>query len=412
MSSSPSHFRLSAVTFFLYFGFGAVTPILGLYLTDRLHFTGKQSGLIISASALSALVSPLVCSFLADRVISAERLFSLLLLGGGVLMGALYRTTEFWPFLLLYLLYTVTVGATGSLSNAIIFHKVTDRREFGSIRLWGTLGWIAVALAFGWFWLRGTGGKPMPERMPDALLLCALSMIGLGLYSLTLPASVQLDRNAKPEFFPRAAFAVLRRPEVMGLAFLTLVANFTDRTYYYAAAIFLKQNGVAESNVMPMMSLGQIPEVLAMLFLGRMTARLGLIRVMLLGALFNVARYAFFIFGGGSCATLALGVLMHGFAYTFFFATVFILLDGMTQRESRAGVHQLFTLAYSGVGGLLGSWGAGAFLDACRMDKATVNFHLFWSLPFAVAVAVSLALVAAWLFPNRFLRVPQPETAR
>ena len=410
MTSIFTHFRLSTVTFFLYFALGAFTPVFGLYLTDRLHFSGRESGLIMSASALSALVSPLVCSFLADRVISAERLFGILLIGGGGLMGVLFKITAFWPFLLVYLLYTVTVGATGSLSNAIIFHQVGDRREYGRIRVWGSLGWIAVAWVFGWLWLRGTGGAPMPQRLPDALLLCALTMVALGCYSFTLPASVTPDRRRQPEFFPRAAFAILRRPEVLGLAMITLAANITDRTYYYATAIFLKQSGVAEANVMPLMSLGQIPEVFGMIFLGRLITRLGLVPVMLLGSLFNIARYLFFIFGGGP-VTLILGILMHGFAYAFFFAAVFILLDGLTEKESRAGVHQLFTLVYSGLGALLGSWIAGAILDACKSaDGHTVNFHRFWFMPLTLAVAVTLALLV-WYRRTKPALPPLPAAA-
>ena len=143
-----------------------------------------------------------------------------------------------------------------------------------------------------------------------------------------------------------------------------------------------------------------------MVFLGRLTMRLGLVPVMLLGALFNVARYAFFLFGGGGPAMLVLGILMHGAAYTFFFSTAFILLDGMTQRESRAGVHQLFTLAYGGVGGILGSWLAGAHLDACRIDGNTVNFHAFWLMPFGIAVAVGLALLWRLRRPLASFKVP------
>ena len=386
-------FRLSLVTFLLFFGFGATAPVMSLYLQDRLHFTGTQTGLVMSASALSAPLSPVICSFLADRVISAERLFAFLLLVGGGLMGALYRTDSFAAFLALYLLHSVAVGATASLLNAIIFHKLEDRRQYGRIRVWGTLGWIAVAWVFGWLWLRGAGGQPLPERLPDALLLCALSMVGLGLYSFTLPPSVELNRGAKPELLPRVAFAIVRQPAAVWLALVTLAANVTDRIYTYSAAIFLVQSGVSEPNVLPMLSVGQIPEIFAMLFLGRLTARLGLVRVMLLGALCNVARYGFFIFGGSRLALIA-GIAMHGLSFTFFFSTVFILLDSMAQRESRAGVHQLFTLVYGGIGGLLGSWIAGGLMDACRLPYGTIRFDILWSVPFAIAAAVAGAL--AW----------------
>jgi MFS family permease len=395
-------FRLSIVTFFLFFGFGATGPVMSLYLQDRLHFTGTQTGLILSMSAFSALVSPVVCSVLADRLISAERLdrlisaerlFGVLLLLGGALMGALYRTESFPVFLVLYLCYYLAVGATASLANVVIFHRIEDRRHYGYVRVWGTFGWIAVAWVFGWLWLRGSGGNPIPERLPDALLLCALSLGGLGLYAFTLPSTVVLNRDARPEFLPRAAFEVVRRPAVLWLALITMAAGVTDRIYYYSAAIFLKQSGVSEPNVLPLLSTGQIPEVFAMILLGRLTTRLGLVPVILLGALCNIARYAFFILANGSRAALTAGILMHGLTYAFFFSTVFILLDSMTEQGSRAGVHQLFTLLSSGVASLLGNWLAGAAMDACRLPDGTVRFDLLWSIPFVIAIAVSLALV-------------------
>jgi MFS family permease len=97
---------------------------------------------------------------------------------------------------------------------------------------------------------------------------------------------------------------------------------------------------------------------------------------------------------------------MHGFAYTFFYAAGFILLDSMTGKESRAGVHQLFTLAYGGVGGVSGSWLAGALLDACgRAEGKPVDFHRYWLMPLGLAVVVTLALL--WRFRS-VQAVPPP----
>jgi hypothetical protein len=266
---------------------------------------------------------------------------------------------------------------------------------------------------FGWLWLRGAGGQPIPERLADALLLCAASMVGLGLYSFTLPPSVELSKTPKPEFLPRAAFGILRQPSAVWLALVTTAANITERIYTYSAAIFLVESGVGEPNVLPMLSIGQIPEIFAMLVLGRLTARLGLVPVMLLGALCNVARYGFFILGAGNRVAIAAGIAMHGLAFAFFFSTAFILLDSMAEKESRAGVHQLFTLVYGGVGGLLGSWIAGGVMDACRLSDGRIRFDILWSVPFGVAAAVSAALLwgvrHARLTPSAW--APRPTAA-
>ena len=395
MRAPITHFQLSSLTFFLYFALGAVTPMISLYLLNYLHFSGKQTGLILSVSAVSALVSPLVSSFLADRVLPAERLFGYCLLIGGTMMGVLYQTHSFTAFLVGYFFYMVAAGPAVTLSNTIIFHKIRDRREYGQIRAWGTAGWIAVAWVFGWLWLRGADGQTIPDRMPDALLLSSIFAIGLGLWSFTLPASIELKRNGKPEFIPRSALAVARQPAFIGLAVITLMANITDRFYYYAAGKFLVQGcGVKESNMMPMLSIGQIPEVFAMALLGRLTTRLGLLPVMLLGAGCNIARYVFFIFGNGSTLATVAGIFMHGLAYAFFFSTVFILLDSLTEKESRAGVHQLFTLCYSGSGGVLGSWIAGFSTDACMNADGVIDFQKLWCVPlgFSLVVFISLAI--------------------
>ena len=391
MSPRVTRARLSVLTFLLFFGFGATGPVMSLYLQGRLGFSGTETGLILSVSALSALVSPFVSAVVADRLISAERLFGVLLLAGGALMGALHRTQAFWAFLTLYLLHYLAVGATASLANAIVFHKIEDRREYGSIRVWGTVGWIAVAWVFGWLWLRGPDGAPIPERLPDALLLSALSMVGLGIYAFTLPPSVGANRSVKTELLPRTAFEVLRRPAVAWLALATAAAAVTDRIYYYGAAIYLVQIGVGEPDVLPVLSLGQVPEIFAMLLLGRLTRRLGLAPVLLLGTLCNVLRYLCFVFGRQSPAAAIVGILMHGLTYAFFFSTVYILLDGMTHRESRSGVHQLFGLVTTGLGGLLGSWLAGVVMDACRLPDGSVGFGLFWSIPLGISIGATAA---------------------
>jgi MFS family permease len=407
-----NHFQLSSLTFFLYFALGAVTPMISLYLLNYLHFSGKQTGLIMSVSAISALVSPLVSSFLADRILPAERLFGYCLLIGGMMMGILYQTHSFVAFLVGYFFYTVAIGPAATLSNAIIFHKIQDRREFGRIRAWGTAGWMVVAWVFGWLWLRGGDGQTVPDRMPDALLLSSIVAISLGLWSFTLPVSVELKHDRSPEFLPRQALAIARRPAFIGLALITLMANITDRFYYYAAGKFLVQDcGVKESNMMPMLTIGQIPEVFAMILLGRLTTRLGLLPVMLMGAACNVARYCFFIFGNGSTPATVAGIFMHGLAYTFFFSTVFILLDSLTEKESRSGVHQLFTLAYSGIGGVLGSWIAGFSTDACMNAAGVINFHALWCVPlsFSLAVFACLAIAARHLTPQIPSPIPEPE---
>src|SRR6056297_3510566 len=88
---------IKMIMFLLMFAFGTFFPILSLYLTKQLHFTGTQTCVIMSMSAVSAIVAPLVGSFLADRVLSAEKLFVVCNLGGAVLAFYLSTVNTFKP---------------------------------------------------------------------------------------------------------------------------------------------------------------------------------------------------------------------------------------------------------------------------------------------------------------------------
>jgi MFS family permease len=276
--------RLSILTFFLYFGCGAVVPIMGLYFTQYLHFSSGLAGGIISASALGVVAAPLVGSIVADRIISAERLLSLCLIGSALLIFLLSKAHSPLAVTILFAGHSLIFGPVMSLNNAVIFHHIENRGgDYGRIRVYGTLGWIAVAWLFSWFWLRGGEGRVLPERLPDALVLSAVVYAAMGAFSFFLPGPTDFRRGDRPELIPRDAFAVIFEREILTLVITVFLCFLTDRFFYYGAAIFLKQSAFDESRILPILSLGQILEIPAMAFLGRFLSTLGIKRVLLLG---------------------------------------------------------------------------------------------------------------------------------
>lgn len=165
-----NYLRLSAMMFLFYVAAGAHIPLLSLYLNKVLGFTGVQTGTILSMSALSAVAAPLVGSFIADRLLAAERVLAISQIGAALVMWLLTLQDQYLPFLVLYILFQMLFGPGGALTNAIVFHQAPDaRRQFGHVRLWGTAGWIAAAWFFSFLWLDRPGGT-----IGDALRFTAL----------------------------------------------------------------------------------------------------------------------------------------------------------------------------------------------------------------------------------------------
>ena len=128
-----------------------------------LGFSGAQIGWIFATQAIACVAGLYFGGQIADRMLSTEKLLSVLHLVGGLAMFALAYQTTFWSFFFVMLAYQLAYMPTMSLTNAVVFHHVTDpQRDFGKIRLWGTIGWIAAS----WPLCSSWPAKPAPIRMP------------------------------------------------------------------------------------------------------------------------------------------------------------------------------------------------------------------------------------------------------
>jgi len=170
--------KLSVTMVLQFMAIGAVIPVLSLYLKDYLHFNSFQTGIIIAMSSAASFVSPVVTSFIADKIISAEKLFTICQFIGAAVMGFLAFQNNFFGVLFLYLFYSLIMGPTIALVNAIIFHSSSNEesKNFGFLRVWGTIGWIIVAWGF-YFWL-----DRYPERIQDVLIFSCITAFILGFF--------------------------------------------------------------------------------------------------------------------------------------------------------------------------------------------------------------------------------------
>ncbi len=374
--------KLSLMTFLHFFAFGSIIPIFSLYLLRYLEFSGGQVGTILAAGAISSIVSPFVSSFIADKLISSERLFALAHILGSLTMAGLYFVNEFHLVFWGYFLWKAFVGPTMGLADAIVFHHLHDRKKYGKIRVWGTFGWIFAALFFGFLIMRQSG-----ELAYGLLLSASVSMI-VGLFTLTIPVT-KVVKEEKQRLLPVASLKVLIRPQVFILVITTMMIFFADRFYFYGSSPYLKHIGFPEEFIMPYLSVGQLLEIVAMLSLGWLMARFRAKLVLIAGICANILRYVLLFYSSSKLSAL-IAIAFHGIAYTFFFSAVFIFLDYQVDKKNRAGVHQLFRIIYLGFGTLFGNLAAGYVKD-------TFDWTHFWMIP---ALISTLVLIILLFFPE------------
>ncbi len=347
--------RLSVMMFLTYVIWGAWLPLLPVYLGHPdIGFTGEQIGLVFATMAIASVTAMLISGQIADRWFSTERFLCVSSLLGAAALYVVSLQTSFWPFFMAFLVYAIIYVPILSLTNAISFAHIPDaQRDFGGIRVWGTLGWVAAS----WPFLLILGDKATVGDLRWMFYVSAAVSVVLGVFSLTLPHTPP-KREARERFAPLRALSLLGKPAFLVLFLVALSDSMVQFCYFIWTGLFLEALEVPAKYISACMSIGQIAEILTMFALGYFLKTFGWRKVMAMGVFAHTLRFGIYTLSAGKPELAWLVVasnVVHGAAYAFFFAAVYIYADEHAPKDIRASAQILFNLVILGAGQLLGS---------------------------------------------------------
>lgn len=362
--------RLSVMMFLEYVVWGAWLPLLGVYLgKSYLGFTDTQTGWIFNAFAIASLTGMFFGGQLADRYFAQEKFLAASHLVGALAMFGLAFVTDFWAFFALMMLHCFFYVPTLSITNAISFANLKDaQQDFGRVRLWGTIGWIAAS----WPLLFLPEGS---ARM--TFIIAGIASLVLAAFCLTLPYTPPA-KNEGSSFAPLEALKLLAIPSILILFIVTFFDSLVHYGHFFWTGRFLIHLGLKENWVPAVMSIGQVMEIVAMAVLGVFLKRLGWRATMIIGILGQAMRFGVYSIGTPETLWLVIAVnIVHGFAYACFFATVYIFVDENFPKDVRTSAQSLFNLNILGIAqfasnslwGLLGDSGWFGSKDDFQYNK-------------------------------------------
>src|SRR3990170_3696418 len=149
-----------------------------------LGFTAGQQAWVGSVFGIASVVGIFFSNQFADRNFSAERFLAFSHLVGGIALIATAFATTFPVFFTLFLIYGLLYVPTISVSNSLAFANLADpAKDFGFVRMGGTVGWIVVSWPFIFLLGEETGAA---ETRWVFIVAGIISFVLAG-YSLTLP---------------------------------------------------------------------------------------------------------------------------------------------------------------------------------------------------------------------------------
>jgi hypothetical protein len=332
----------------------------------------------------------------------------------------------FWPFFLLMLVHSIFYVPTISITNSIAFTAFTNpEKQFGPVRLWGTIGWIAASWPFifilaDWAAVQATGktgvamiGEALGTSLKGAaeldgkkyvFLVAGIASLVLAAFSLTLPHTPPKPATGEDSLAWLKAMKLLRHLPILVLFVVTFIDAAVHQSYFVWVFDFLADKvGIPSNWVGATTKIGQVAEVLTMLILGWVLKTLGWKWTMVIGVLGHAARFAVFAFFPEKPPVIAV-IALHGVCYAFFFATVYIFVDKTFPKDVRSSAQGLFNVLILGVGPFVANTACSFLAVWAKTPEGKLDY------PLVFQVSLFAALVGAALLVVGFHPKKEPPT--
>ena len=354
--------QLSFLFFLEFFIWGGWFVTMGTFLSQSFNASGGQLAMAYETQSIGAIIAPFIIGLIADRYFAAQKILGMLhILGAGLLFlaGESASFINFYPYIFVYmLLYMPTLA----LVNSVAFNQMKNpSKEFASIRVMGSLGWILAGLTIGYLAWENT------QLLKYTFYMTSAASLFLGIYSFFLPNTPPKTKLGK-KFSLKVilgldALSLLKDRSYLIFFIASVLVCIPLAFYYQHANQFLNEIGMKAAA--SKMVMGQISEVFFLLLLPLFLNRYGLKKVLVFGVLAWGLRYLLFAFGdsGESTWMLLFGIILHGICYDFFFVSGQIYTDFKAGEQYKSSAQGLITLATYGVGMLIGFRFAGWLTD-------------------------------------------------
>ena len=349
-----------------------------MYLKS-LGYSSLIIGILLAILPMTKLVAPYIWGWLADhtrRSMMIIRIASILSLLSFLLV---FIEVSVWWLAAVMLLFSFFWNATLPQFEAMTLnHLGEDTHRYSIIRIWGSMGFIVVAVLMG----------DLLDSFSTAVIpiVVAITFAGIALCSFLVP-----EKLNTPHEDHSPIWHVIRQREVMAFLIITFLMLCSHGPYYTFYTIYMEQLGYSSHMIGILWAVGVMAEIIVFLVMHRVLPRYGARRLLLLTLVLTTLRWSMIGFFGEDLSMLFLAQLLHAFSFGVFHAVGISL------------VHDFFTGSHQGRGqALYSSVGYGAGVAA-----GSVVSGMLWDQHgaavlylFAASCAV-LALIIAWRYIHR-----------
>jgi PPP family 3-phenylpropionic acid transporter len=371
--------NFSIFYFLTFLGLGSLYPLLAVYLDEGVGLSGSQIGTILSISPVVMIVIQPLWGILSDWTQKPRLLLTVSLLLTSI-TGLIYSQVDMFILLVIMavILAAVQSGLT-PLSDSIAFNYVQKvKGNYGSIRLWGALGFALAVIIAGW--LADYIGLFIIFYLFSGLLLLAF------LFSWKLPEE---NQAMKANLFSGMSTLAKRPRFILFLCttFLVFGPIFANNSYF---GLFIKDIGGTLTGVGIAFLFAAGSEAPFMQFANRFIQKIGMLQVLILAASVSMIRWFFYFFEPSLYLVYAT-TIAQGFSVGLSIPAALQYVRDISPKEVQVTAVSI----YAAVGSGFGAWFCTYFGGLILQWYSIKNVYLFFGI--LTTLGITTLLVVARL---------------
>ncbi len=352
MAERSSLFNLKGILFSYYAIQAVLLPYLPSYFGEQ-GYSAVQIGWLMNIGPFMAMFAQPVWGIISDRYRTLKRII-VLLWGLTIVssLGLFFQDSFAAAFLFVLLLYFFMYPAVPLIDNLIVKSVHGSGKSYGSVRLWGSIGFCVVALTSGYA-LESIGGVD------------SIKYLFWGLWIIPFLLIARLREDPSPNHRPmqfKDLTILYRNRRLLWFLLLVLVVSIPHRMNDVMISLVLIDLGATAKGLGMAWFFAAASEIPTFALLGRYLYRYNEMTIMLLAALLYTVRW--FVVGAVENPNILIALqASHSITFAVFWIAAIQYLVRLVPEEFGSTGQAILSSIFLGLAGIVGGIGGGWIMD-------------------------------------------------
>jgi MFS transporter, PPP family, 3-phenylpropionic acid transporter len=349
--------------FLVFFAHGAVFPLLSIYLEAQMGLNNTQIGLIVSIIPMVTIFGQPMWGVLSDITGRPRLLLLIAVLAGGVTTLLYTWLSGFFVLFLGMIGIAIFQSAVVPLSDSLtLSFAQTYQKEYGNIRLWGSLGFAIAVFLLG----------QITENLNDTTWIFYAFALGYFLSALSLIPFPKRGHGVHVDF--RSGMNTLMRNKTF---IMFLSANFLifgpvlANNYYFGKFILSVGGTLAGVGVAFLIAAGS--EAPFMKYAQKIIDRFDPLLVLLICTIVSGVRWIFYAFDP-SVTWIYATTIIQGISVGLYVPAALLFVRQVASKQVQATAVGLYSAVGNGMGNAFFTFLGGLLIDLWNVNGMYVLF--------------------------------------